>query len=92
MNRNEMLRRLAAGEPALEVSIAKWQDIVDETGINESADNCALCETTDATCDNCLIYQKTGIKCQNTPYGQYCKKPSKENAQAELDFLKSLRG
>jgi hypothetical protein len=91
MNRREMLQRLKDGESPLEVSIQKWQDIVDGTGINESSDNCALCETTDTTCDNCLIQIKTGISCRKTPYSLYCKRPTKSNAQAELDFLKSLR-
>ncbi len=97
MNRSEMLRRLAAGEDPLELSIEKWQDIVDGKGKNGASDNCALCEKY-VICDVCLIFKKTGKCCDSTFYGDYIlalalgKKDEAESfAQKELEFLKSLR-
>ncbi len=92
MNRQEMLNRLRAGEKPLEISIQKWQDIVDGTGINEAANNCALCEIQDEGCEGCIIFAVYGYGCSYTPYGKYSSNKTKANAQAELDFLKSLRG
>lgn len=91
MDRKEMLERLARGDPALEVSIQKWQDIVDGVGEDMGAANCALCEVAGFTCLNCKIYQKMRYTCRKTPYMRHMENPSKKNAQAELDFLKSLR-
>jgi len=97
LDRSEMLRRLQAGEDALEISIQKWQDIVDEKGIDEQADNCALCEQEHGgVCGGCPVKQKTGkTDCRNSPYTKYCfaiKEFGKLRwAKKELEFLKSLR-
>ena len=91
MNRQEMLQRLADGESPLEVSIQKWQDIVDGIGKDDSSNNCALCNSQDDGCKPCVIFRAVGYGCSQTPYGRYTEDKTKENAQAELDFLKSLR-
>ena len=103
MNRKEMLERLAKGESPLELSIQKWRDIVDEKGIDESGENCALCETVKddmGSCQNCVIAQAVNDEgCQSTPYYDYCKaldfgedkKTLRKLAKKELAFLKSLR-
>ena len=118
---------------ALEGSIAKWQAIVDGTGLDKGADNCPLCNefsnVSDADadgdeawrsdgCDGCPVSEKAGTSsCGRTPYEEWSAyvwdhrnkgagveresggsyfdyrvfdARSKELAQAELDFLKSL--
>lgn len=95
MNRSEMLKRLEAGEDALELSIEKWQDIVDGKGKNYDSLNCALCESI-PTCKLCIIFKKTGESdCEETPYEKYDEahttKQRKKYALEELEFLKSLR-
>jgi len=106
MNRTEMLQRLEQGECPLEISIDKWQDIVDGEGGEEGPRNCALCETYKDVeksgnnmpndCVECPVYKKTGEKyCVDTPYTEYdnCydEDEEAEYAQEELDFLISLR-
>ncbi len=97
MNRTQMLERLKNGEDPLELSIQKWQDIVDGTGIDDMSNNCALCEVmaqieSGNECDPCPVCRfTTQAQCDGTPYIEYRACPSKENAQAEVDFLKSLR-
>ena len=95
MNRKEMLDRLKAGEDPLELSIEKWQDIVDGTGKNYSERNCALCKINDS-CESCLVQKSTAhCHCTRTPYYDYQDASNtqqrREAAKAELEFLKSLR-
>lgn len=89
MKRKEMLARLAKGEDPLELSIEKWQDIVDGKGRDYGITNCALCAT-HFLCDNCPVED-----CYDTPYHDYEKatstKARKEAAKKELEFLESLR-
>ena len=70
MKREEMLRRLERGENPLDLSIQKWQDIVDclqkirsvqefDEDLEQGRDNCALCETF-PDCKGCPVYEKTG--------------------------------
>ena len=110
MNRTEMLRRLEKGEDPLEISIQKWQDIVDGKGKNDGDRNCALCERFSNSifewndCGGCPIKRITKRRyCKNTPliayehYSDYVDNFDVDDsilnalAQAELDFLKSLR-
>ncbi len=90
MTRKEMMTRMNAGEDPLEISIQKWQDIVDGTGTDEGIYNCALCYKylqIENDCKRCPIYEKTGEKaCRGTPYNEHPYDPKKV-----LDFLKSLR-
>jgi len=90
MNRAEMLKRLKAGENALELSIEKWQDIVDGTGKHLSR-NCALCEVY-----LCKVGCPVGLLgCIGTPFSDYrnatSKQARREAAVKEVEFLKSLR-
>ena len=100
MDREEMLARLKAGEDPLELSIEKWQDIVEGKGDDLTIENCALCElhnhAEDDDCLECPIYQATGQRyCYGTPYQSYCLSSDKEKllkiAKDELEFLKALR-
>ena len=96
MNRAEMLKRLKKGEDPLELSIMKWQNIVDGKGRNYGSDNCALCETHKA-CAECIMprERETYGACDFSPYMDYqcatSTKQRKEAAKKELKFLKSLR-
>ncbi len=104
---------------ALEGSIAKWEAIVNGTGVDGGTDNCPLCkefyneadEDDEYTqcCKNCpvSIAVEGQDSCCGTPYekwGEYhilhnrnlytqrvvFDEKSKQLAQAEVDFLKSL--
>ena len=74
---------------ALKGSISKWEGIVADTVKDERSGNCPLCQL--FTCYECPVMLRSGhVGCINTPYTKYLHDPSTENAQAELDFLKSL--
>jgi len=82
MNREEMLKRLKAGEDPLDLSIKKWKDVVDrldrihqfeEFGEEPEAgrDNCALCETY-RSCHLCPVFEWTHKEgCVGTPYDEF---------------------
>jgi len=103
MNRTEMLERLERGEDPLELSIQKWEDIVNGVGEDEGRYNCALCYVYyDKDCKGCPVKERTGHdSCDGTPYRAWgrCRRehlmekgnPCREIALQELDFLKSLR-
>lgn len=102
MEREDMLRRLENGEDPLELSIEKWQDIVDGKGEDEENSNCALCEKYQTNippiyylqeaCKGCPVFQKTKKRfCRDTLYHYYQYSKSTEDAIEELNFLKSLR-
>lgn len=90
---------------ALRGSIAKWEGIVAGTASDGGTDNCSLCQLFHSDffsedeldegerecCLGCPVFNVTGKRgCQGTPYDDYSDKGTLENAQAELDFLKSL--
>jgi len=103
MDRKEMLKRLEKGEDPLELSIEKWQDIVDgkDKGKEHGLRNCALCEKyCDTACKGCPISAKTSRRlCYETPYMEFSEaisenqpqKVLKRIAKKEVKFLKSLR-
>jgi len=83
MYRSEMLYRLAIGEDPLELSIQKWQDIVDcldritdmsefDQKLQNGSLNCALCERCNLDelfCDQCIIGIYTDQwDCRGTPF------------------------
>lgn len=99
MNREEMLKRLKAGEDPLELSIQKWKDITNGKGVDNGGENCALCEKYGCL-KGCPVYEKTGvIQCGKTPYIQYhitkvlrvYDELVRSYALEELEFLESLR-
>jgi len=67
MRREQMRKGYNNGEDPLDLSIEKWQDIVDGVGINEQASNCALCHdasirnSNPIDCRGCPIYEKKKI-------------------------------
>ena len=91
-----MLARLAKGEDPLELSIEKWQDIVDGKGRDYSTKNCALCEVSKLVCGGCLVFKSNHYYwgCDWTPYRDYqearTKEGRKEAAKKEVEFLESL--
>lgn len=86
---------------ALEGSIEKWQKIVAGTGIDEGARNCPLCAMFyNLGCHGCPVRECSGRPfCFDTPHDAYVnaieygtRSPEAlRAAQAELDFLISLR-
>jgi len=82
MNREEMLKRLRAGEDPLDLSIEKWKDIVNhlksihrasdfDDNLEAQGDNCALCEVHEG-CQSCPVYERTGRgDCGGTPYWEF---------------------
>ena len=80
-----MLKRLRNGENPLNISIEKWQDIVEYLSDNKrisykklnalenGANNCALCEVHwDNSCNGCPVYRYTGRPfCGGTPYEKF---------------------
>ena len=63
MTREEMLKRLEAGENPLEVSIAKWEDIRAGKGERHGAENCGICEAYahHPDCKGCPLSEKSGF-------------------------------
>lgn len=84
---------------ALQGSIAKWEGIVAGTVEDEGVDNCPLCQRFHTCfrnipgecCEGCPVDEASNNRgCVFTPYDEYSVEPTKENAEAELAFLKSL--
>ncbi len=90
---------------ALKLSIHKWDTIRDYLKIgyrvhgSTDSSTCALCMmfnngNADAVtnCAGCPVKAKTGYSyCRDSPFMEFCKDPTWENAEAELHFLESLR-
>ena len=82
---------------ALELSIRKWQFIVDNFPAaywDSGDDTCALCHLYlfNAKCVGCPVqYATKESSCYCTPYDEWREVPSLESAQNELKFLKSLQ-
>jgi hypothetical protein len=72
MDRKELKKRLENGEDPLELSIEKWEDIVEKNnGQNPMYwNNCALCLTFwNADCTGCPVRERTGHDCcEGTPF------------------------
>lgn len=99
MNREEMLRRLEDGEDALELSIEKWEDIVEhlsmiddikeyDKALEDGGDNCALCclfRDRVNVCVGCPVSAAGGYKCNDTPYTKFDK------AEREYDCGEMLK-
>ena len=43
MNRKEVIRRMEASEKPIDLSIEKWEQILEGTGRDKQGSNCALC-------------------------------------------------
>lgn len=84
LTREEMGNLLNKGVCPLEVSIIKWQRIVDALKNGVSVDavhdvyedgsyNCALCDTSERDCRDCPICLRTGKSdCEGSPYFNFC--------------------
>lgn len=56
MERDDMIRRLDAGEKAIDLSIEKLEDIFNDTGFDDGGDNCACCYVdNENNCSTCPI-------------------------------------
>lgn len=62
---------------AIEAAIAKWQRIVDGNGIDNGADDCALCALyLHKSCIGCPVTDAIGninYLCRDTPYIEWCR-------------------
>lgn len=106
MDHSEMIKQLQEGADPLDLSIKKWEDILNNNSEDMGDMNCALCYT-NKNCYTCPIWKATKEKyCADTPYyewlihqktkhvhilGRIKCATCRELAQKELDFLKSLR-
>ena len=43
MKREEMIRRIKAGDKPIDVVITKWENVLEGTGKDEAGNNCAFC-------------------------------------------------
>lgn len=82
MYREEMVMRLQNGEDPLELSIEKWESLLEQakTDANEfdgfefSSSTCALCYIyryvkNQVDCGSCPVFEVTNLPyCHNTPY------------------------
>jgi len=90
---------------ALQGAIAKWQAIVDGTGVDKAFMNCPLCEIFAAPrCPDCPVQQATGQPgCVGTPYRSFAdaatyewgtwrvgNAASQHAAESMLEFLERL--
>jgi hypothetical protein len=91
---------------ALKGSIAKWQAIVDGTGVDHGSSNCPLCQlfrysndyNAGGNCEGCPVAEEVeDTCCDSTPYQEYAtaddfddKEAMATAAKKELEFLKSL--
>ncbi len=91
-------RRHYTKAQALAISIQKWETVVRLRQLGLTVEDgagvtCALCRKYNKkTCDGCPVKERTGLDgCSRTPYTRYTRRPSVQQAQAELAFLRSLR-
>ena len=73
MIESQIKKLLKAGKDPLELSIKKWEDIVNKTGKDAGRLNCALCLVyLENNCADCPVRDYTGdIVCSNTPYEEW---------------------
>ena len=106
MDRKRMLELLKEGIDPLEISIMKWEDIVNRRGYDKRSDNCALCEVYFNACENMMEVSCPIGSCESTPYIDWIAHhyemhgkldlrirctTCRELALKELRFLDSLR-
>jgi hypothetical protein len=88
----------ASQEEALEMSIAKWETIVDHIELtgeliyDGEADTCALCEMYyehvkwPVCCEGCPVAEHTGYShCRKTPFSAYQRALEKDDVEAGLE-------
>lgn len=72
MNSKQMHEELNNGIEPLELSIKKWELILERKGFDEGIFNCALCnEHFINFCDDCIIKEKGYNQCKSTPYSEW---------------------
>ena len=91
-------------EHAVQLSIEKWEDIINDEGIDDGGFNCALCHQY-IRCYECPIHKLTDkFDCRGTPYEKWIQHQTnshlgpkrikcntcKRLAKKELEFLKGL--
>lgn len=93
MERDDMIRRLDAGEKAIDLTIEKWEDMLDGTGIDEGGDNCACCYVHDGTwCHNCAIDRyETEIEGSSSFCGTLPHETDKVGIKDVIEYLKRVK-
>lgn len=60
-------------EQTIQLSIEKWEDIVNHQGIDDGGNDCALCHQY-ILCLKCPIHELAGkFDCRDTPYQKWIK-------------------
>ena len=80
---------------ACKKSIKHWEEVAEDPENEATSEyECALCELfffKSDECVGCPIYEKTGhINCVETPFLAFIENRTRENALAEVVFLKNL--
>jgi len=76
---------------ALREAIQKWKFISKHPGISDRAQaTCACCHAAKRLCMRCLIFEAGYPACFETPYMEYARQPTAENARKEVRFLKRI--
>lgn len=91
MKPSEMVQRLKDGEQPIDLSIQKWQDIVDGTGGDLASSNCALCDT--YTCHECPLTVLMSDKCndEGSTYDRYLWYEGTDETKRAKDMVKLLK-
>lgn len=100
-DRSDMLGELSKGKTPLEVTIMKWESLVDALSCDVqffigkglllgSAGNCALCYVhNNFVCDDCPVSEHTGRPlCLDTPYKQFAGAISKGDDEGIIRYAK----
>ena len=73
-------------------TIEKWELIVNGYYPDGAISTCGLCNLYNPFCGGCPVrIIATGSGCVNTPFKKWCDSSSKDNAIAELEFLKDVK-
>lgn len=100
MTREEMLKKLDAGEDPLVISIEKWERFIKWMKLNpdEEPDSdwyrtstCALCELHYPTCTECVVYEIDCCENDGSAWLNFWNEPTVPNAHKMLGLLKSAK-
>ncbi len=96
MKHDDMVRRLDAGEKAIDLTVEKWGDIFNDIGTDEGGDNCACCysdmsSTETRDCETCHIRKyELEHKDNAFPYGLCGNLPYEEDKEDVKKVIKYL--
>ncbi|GAH69020.1 unnamed protein product [marine sediment metagenome] len=105
MKRKDMIRRLDAGEKAIDLSIEKFEDMLNGNGSDDGSANCACCYTDgEGSCTTCAICRydaeqwklsESGNACDDAFSYDFCSNlPSetdKEGLKKAIEYMKRVK-